>query len=513
MVSPIFVCTSSLDYIKKQGYIPLGFVKKKTFFPLGFVNFRKKSLLVSRKSTIFAHRNHYNMYLSRSIDTLLLEWKNSISLKPLLLRGARQVGKSWAVEHLGKSFDHFIEVNFEKRPDMIDVFERVHDVHDIANNLSILYNTPIEAGKTLLFLDEIQDSPDAIKSLWAFKEDFPGLHVVAAGSLLEFALKELPSFGVGRIRSLFVYPFSFDEFLQAEGKSAWVKAKQEASSQKPLFTPLYNDLVQHYRTFLMVGGMPASVAAWVTTHDYRNCQAELDDIQLTYYDDFKKYAKKVDSTLLRNTLQSVILQIGHKFTYSKVEGDNRADEVKKALGLLCDAGIIKRVSHTSANGLPLGAEVNEKFRKYIYLDSGLLLRILDMDLGGARQLTDLILAGTADDLVNKGGLAEMMLGWELVKYNNPRSQHDLYYWENTADGANSEVDYIIARDMKVLPIECKAGVSGKMKSLYLFMRQKHLADAVRCSLENFAQLENLDKQDNDSLRRIQIIPLFAVSNL
>ena len=513
MVSPIFVCTSSLDYIKKQGYIPLGFVKKKTFFPLGFVNFRKKSLLVSRKSTIFAHRNHYNMYLSRSIDTLLLEWKNSISLKPLLLRGARQVGKSWAVEHLGKSFDHFIEVNFEKRPDMIDVFERVHDVHDLANNLSILYNTPIEAGKTLLFLDEIQDSPDAIKSLWAFKEDFPGLHVVAAGSLLEFALKELPSFGVGRIRSLFVYPFSFDEFLQAEGKSAWVKAKQEASSQKPLFTPLYNDLVQHYRTFLMVGGMPASVAAWVTTHDYRNCQAELDDIQLTYYDDFKKYAKKVDSTLLRNTLQSVILQIGKKFTYSKVEGDNRADEVKKALGLLCDAGIIKRVSHTAANGLPLGAEVNEKFRKYIYLDSGLLLRILDMDLGGARQLTDLILAGTADDLVNKGGLAEMMLGWELVKYNNPRSQHDLYYWENTADGANSEVDYIIARDMKVLPIECKAGVSGKMKSLYLFMRQKHLTDAVRCSLENFAQLEYLDKQDDDSLRRIQIIPLFAVSNL
>lgn len=98
------------------------------------------------------------MYLSRSIDTLLLEWKNSISLKPLLLRGARQVGKSWAVEHLGKSFDYFIEVNFEKRPDMIDVFERVHDVHDLANNLSILYNTPIEAGKTLLFLDEIQDS-------------------------------------------------------------------------------------------------------------------------------------------------------------------------------------------------------------------------------------------------------------------------------------------------------------------------------------------------------------------
>jgi len=453
------------------------------------------------------------MYIERFIDTLLLEWKNSNSLKPLLLRGARQVGKSWAVKHLGETFDYYIEVNFEKRPDMKDVFERVHDVHDLANSLSMLYNVPVVAGKTLLFLDEIQDCSAAIKSLWAFKEDFPGLHVVAAGSLLEFALQELPSFGVGRIRSLFVYPFSFDEFLMAEGKSAWIKAKQEADSGRPLLRALHNDLVHHYRTFLMVGGMPASVAAWVKTHDYRECQTELDDIQLTYYDDFAKYAKKVDPTLLRNTLQSIILQIGNKFTYSKVEGAYRAEEVKKALKLLCDAGIVKRVSHTAANGLPLGAETNDKFRKYIYLDSGLLLRILDMDLGGARLLTDLIIAGTAEDLVNKGGLTEMVLGWELVKYNNPRSQHDLYYWENTADGTRSEVDYIIARDMQVLPIECKSGTSGKMKSLHMFMRYKHLTDAIRCSLENFALLESNDKQDNGALRRISIIPLFAISNL
>ena len=453
------------------------------------------------------------MYIERYIDALLLEWKNSSSLKPLLLRGARQVGKSWAVKHLGESFTYYLEVNFEKRPDIKDVFERVHEVHDLANNLSLLYNVPVVAGQTLLFLDEVQDCPAAIKSLWAFKEDFPELHVVAAGSLLEFALQDLPSFGVGRIRSLFVYPFSFDEFLVAEGKSSWVEAKQQADNERPLLTPLHNDLVQHYRTFLMVGGMPASVAAWVTTHDYRNCQTELDDIQLTYYDDFKKYAKKVDPTLLRNTLQSVILQIGSKFTYSKVDGSYRAEEVKKALKLLSDAGIVKRVSHTAANGLPLGAEVNEKFRKYIYLDSALLLRILDMDLGGARQLTDLIVAGTAEDLVNKGGLAEMVLGWELIKYNNPRSQHDLYYWENTADGTRSEVDYIIARDMKVLPIECKSGTSGKMKSLHLFMRNKHLTDAIRCSLENFALLEGCDKTSDGAVRRIQILPLFAISNL
>ena len=453
------------------------------------------------------------MYIERPIDALLLEWKNSAVRKPLLLRGARQVGKSWAVEHLGETFDYFIEVNFEKRPDMLDVFQKIHDVHELAATLGMYYNTPVIPDRTLLFLDEIQKSADAIQSLWSFKEDYKELHVVAAGSLLEFALQDLPSFGVGRIRSLFVYPFSFDEFLVAEGKADWVKAKQEASSEKPLLTPLYNDLVQHFRTFLMVGGMPASVAAWVTTHDYSQCQTELDDIQLTYYDDFPKYAKKVDSTLLRNTLQSVVMQIGDKFTYSEVDGGYRADDVKKALKLLCDAGIIKRVSYTSGNGLPLGAEVNDKFRKYIYLDSGLLLRILDLDFGGARQLTEMIIAGTSEDLVNKGGLAEMVLGWELVKYNNPRMQHDLFYWENTAEGTRSEVDYIIARDLKVLPIECKAGTSGKMKSMYEFMHQKHLAEAIRSSLENFSELEHIDKKDQDAVRHVQIVPLFAISNL
>ena len=453
------------------------------------------------------------MYIERAIDSLLLEWKNSSNLKPLLLRGARQVGKSSAVKHLSKSFKYYIEVNFETRPEVRELFEKVHNVHELANNLSILYNQPVIAGATLLFLDEIQASPDAIKSLWSFKEDFPDLHVIAAGSLLEFTLKELPSFGVGRIRSLFIYPFSFDEFLMAEGKESWVKAKREASAEKPLFEALHNDLVQHYRTFLMVGGMPASVAAWVNSHDYRQCQTELDDIQLSYYDDFAKYAKKVEPQLLRNTLQSVILQIGNKFTYSRVEGGYRTEDVKKALELLCDAGIIKKVCHTAGNGLPLGAEVNNKFCKYIYLDSGLLLRILDLDLGSAQPLTELIIAGTAEDLVNKGGLAEMELGWELIKYNNPRTQHDLYYWENTAEGTRSEVDYLTVRDLKILPIECKSGTSGKMKSLHYFMKQKHLSYAIRSSLENFALLESTDNQSGDTPRRIQIIPLYAISNL
>lgn len=453
------------------------------------------------------------MYIERNIDKYLLEWKTAANHKPLLLRGARQVGKSSAVRQLGKSFRYYIEVNFERRDDLKGIFEDLSDVREIANRLGMIFSKPIVAGDTLIFLDEIQACPEAIKRLWFFKEDFPELHVVAAGSLLEFALKDLSSFGVGRIRSLFMYPMSFDEFLVAQGKEGLVKEKKAADCNHPLLDVFHNDLVQQYRTFLMVGGMPECVKVWIETKDYNQCQAEQEDIQQTYYDDFVKYSKKIDPILLRNTLQSVVSQIGRKFMYSKVEGGYRTDDVKKALQMLCDAGIVKRVSHTAANGLPLGCETNDKFRKYIYLDSGLLLSILNMDLGGSNQLTELILAGAASELVNKGGLAEMVLGWELVKYSNPRSQHDLYYWENLEEGTSSEVDYVIARDLKVVPIECKAGTSGKMKSLHLFMRNKHLNEAYRCSLENFALLENQDAQVGGERRRIYVNPLYAISNI
>ena len=453
------------------------------------------------------------MYISREIDKQLNEWKESKQHKPLLLRGARQVGKSSVVRHLGESFDYYIEANFEKKSELKDLFKQTTDVKLLASSIGLLYNTPIIAGKTLLFLDEIQVSSEAIKSLWFFKEDFPELHIIAAGSLLEFTLKDLASFGVGRIRSLFMYPFSFDEFLIAQGKKDWVEAKQMADAEKPLFEALHNELVQQFRTFLIVGGMPASVVAWLDSHNYNECQAELDDIQLSYYDDFAKYSNKVDTTLLRNTLQSVVAQTGKKFMYSKVEGGYRTDDVKNALRMLCDAGIIKRVSHTAANGLPLGAEVNDKFRKYIYLDSALLLRILDLDFGASQNIVDTIVAGTAEDLVNKGGLAEMVLGWELVKYSSSRSQHDLFYWENTSENTTSEVDYIIVRNMKVVPIECKSGKSGKMKGLRLFMKNKHIKEAIRCSLENFALLQNNEDKSENEVSNICINPLYAISNI
>ncbi|MGM9848080.1 MAG: ATP-binding protein [Muribaculaceae bacterium] len=450
------------------------------------------------------------MYIERLIDKDLLEWKDSPARKPLLLRGARQVGKSSSVRHFSKEFDYFIEVNFEKREEIKVLFEKDINVQEIATKLGIIYDVPIIPGRTLIFLDEIQACPNAIKGLWFFKEDMPELHVIAAGSLLEFTLKEISSFGVGRIRSMYMYPLSFDEFLMAEGKESLLAEKRKASPVCPLLQPIHDGLVKEFRQYIVIGGMPASVASWINTGNYLASIDELEDIQQTYYDDFAKYSRSVEPALLRNTLFSVAAQIGNKFMYSKVEGGYRQDDVKAALSLLSDAGIIKEVKHTAANGLPLGAEVNEKFKKYVYLDSGLLLRILDFNSGNTNKAASDILLSNAQDLVNKGSITEMIVGWEMLKYSGSRFRHDLFYWESPERGATSEVDYIIAKDGNVLPIEVKSGTSGKMKSLRLFMEKKNIAYAVRTSLENFSRLSF---SDSISSKNIDIIPLYALSNL
>ena len=240
------------------------------------------------------------MYYPRLIDNYLLEWASRPSHKPLLLRGARQVGKSTAVRHLAENFESFVEINFEKQASFIPLFqEKDIDVKKIVSQISAMVGRRIEPGKTLLFLDEVQACPEAIKSLWFFKEDLPHLHVVAAGSLLEFALEGISSFGVGRIHSMFMFPMTFDEFLIACGEQLLMDTRNGASSSQPLPEPLYEKLVGLTRTFLLVGGMPEAVAKWVETHDYLACQEVQDDIVVTYEDDFPKYRKKIDPILYK----------------------------------------------------------------------------------------------------------------------------------------------------------------------------------------------------------------------
>ena len=451
------------------------------------------------------------MYYERIIDRYLSEWATRPIHKPILLRGARQVGKSTAVRHLGESFKYYVEINLEKQSNYIDLFKKDLDVTRIVPQMAAMCGTPIVPNETLLFIDEIQESQEAIMALRYFKEDMPNLHVIAAGSLLEFVLDEIPTFGVGRIHSMYMFPMTFDEFLRANGEQLLLDARGQANIDAPLPTPLHEKLIGLMRTFMLVGGMPESVVKWVQTHDFLQCQEVQDDIITGYESDFPKYKKKVDPQLLIATMKSAAIQATKKFVYSRVPGEYKTAEVKKALDLLVKAGILVPVTHSSGNGLPLGDESDESIRKILLLDTGLMLRLLNMTMGDTSAIIAQILTATAADLVNKGPMAEMLAGLELLHYLTPNLHHDLYYWVRQAKNSTAEIDYLLSRDMKVLPFEVKAGVQGGMKSLWDFMREKKLDQAVRCSLENFGKFDYIDAEAEGAVRHVEVYPLYALS--
>jgi predicted AAA+ superfamily ATPase len=376
-----------------------------------------------------------------------------------------------------------------------------------------MYGTSIKPGNTLLFFDEIQECPQAVMALRFFKEDMPELHVVAAGSLLEFALKELPTFGVGRIHSMFMYPMTFDEFLEANGQQLLIEARNQASIEHPLPGPLHDKLVELLRTYMLVGGMPEAVRTWVEHHDYVRCQEVQDDIVVTYEDDFPKYKKNVDPILLRQTLRSAAVQTTNKFVYSKVGSDYKTAEVKKAVELLALAGILHPVTHTDANGLPLGSEEDKSYQKLLLLDTGLMLRLLNMSLGDISELATQILTASATDLANKGPMAELMVGLEMLHHMSPNIRHDLYFWIRRAKNSQAEVDYISNHLQVVVPIEVKADKQGGMKSLWSFMRDKKLHFAIRCSMENFGKFDYIDNEANAEVRHVRICPMYAIAQM
>lgn len=453
------------------------------------------------------------MYYYRMIDHHLMAWAQSAKHKPLLLRGARQIGKSTAVKHLAEQFEGYVEINFEKQPVYKSLFEKDLDVNRIVPLISAMTKKPIVAGKTLLFLDEIQDCPEAIMSLRYFWEDMPELHVIAAGSLLEFALDELPTFGVGRIHSMYMYPMTFDEFLMANGEHLLLEMRNRATAESPLDDIIHTQLVDYVRTYMLVGGMPESVAKWVETHDYMQCQEIQDDILTGYEDDFPKYRKKVDPVLLRQTMRTVAVLATKKFVYAQVPGDYRSAEVKSALDLLMKAGIIIPVTHSKANGLPLEDESDKKTRKMLFFDTGLMLRLLDMTMGDITEITTQILTATAADLVNKGAMAEMLGGLEYLRYLSPNIRHEQYYWAREERNSLAEVDYLLTLQSKIVPMEVKAGVQGGMKSLWKFMHDKNLSQAVRCSLENFGSFDFINEKETKAVRHVTICPLYAISQL
>lgn len=382
----------------------------------------------------------------------------------------------------------------------------------IVQKIAIYINIPIEEGKTLLFLDEIQECPEAIMALRFFKEDYPGLHVIAAGSLLEFTLQELPTYGVGRIHTLFMYPMTFDEFLNANNENGLISMKRQADSQHPLDAAFHEKLIEYFRIYLLVGGMPEAVLAWIKTHNFNQCSHIQEDIILTYEDDFSKYKKRVSPDLLRTTLHGICHQPGEKITFKQISADYRSSQIREAVRLLTLAGLVIPVIATSGNGIPLDAEANEKNMKILLLDSGLLLSVLQLEGNLAQHLVELIMTGSPQDLVNKGGLVEMVAGLELLRNKPCVQRQKMFYWEKSGNSI-AEIDYLDTFHLKVTPIEIKSGTQGGMKSLWQFMREKRLTEAIRCSFENFGEFTYTDPQADNAERHITIIPLYALENL
>lgn len=435
------------------------------------------------------------MYIKRKIDVELQAWRNEKTGKPLLLRGARQVGKSTAVRELSRQFDHFLEVNFEEQRTVHSLFEGDLSPVELSENLSILYNVPVIPGKTLLFFDEIQACVPAISSLRFFYEKYPELHVIAAGSLLEFALSELSSFGVGRIRSVFMYPLSFDEFLQAFSEDLLLKAKQRASAISPLSEPLHHKLLNYLKRFLVLGGMPEVVSCYLEKRDLNGCRQVLDDLIISLQADFSKYKKRVPFLRISEVFESVVRQSGGRFMYSKAATEANHKQIKEAVDLLTMAGLVIPVTHTAANGLPLGAESNIKKRKMLLLDTGIFQRLLGLNINE-------ILFEDDFDTINKGAIAEQYVGLEILKSFSCYRQENLYFWQREATNSNAEVDYVIQKDEGMLPIEVKSGKKGRMQSLFIFLKEKNLPKGVRFSIENYSSYDKVD-----------VYPLYAVSDL
>ncbi len=431
-------------------------------------------------------------YIPRKIDEELQIWRNQPDRKLLMLRGARQVGKSSAVRHLAKSFDHFIEVNFDENPSYAALFEQSLSPREVGEQLSLLTQTPIVEGKTLVFFDEIQSCIPAISALRYFYEKMPALHVIAAGSLLEFALSEVPSYGVGRVRSLFMYPFSFQEFLLANGESGLIVYVTESGFAKALPELIHEKLISYLKKFLVIGGMPEAVSSYVRNGNMLEVQRILDDLVISIEADFAKFRNRVPAIRIREVFNSVVQQVGNKFTYTFGNSSLTILQVKQALDLLTLAGLIYPVTHSSCNGLPLGAEINVKKRKFLLFDTGIFQRILGLNIA------ELLLENDFS-VINKGNMAELYVGLEWIKNTSCFENWDLHYWQRESKNAQSEVDYVVQNKGQILPIEVKSGTKGAMQSMYLFLQEKNLNKGIRTSLENFGQIPN-----------VQIIPLYAL---
>ncbi|MEN8265170.1 MAG: AAA family ATPase [Nitrospirota bacterium] len=414
--------------------------------------------------------------MKRDIEVTLETWKKEEHRYPLLVRGARQVGKSYSVIKFGENeFDNLVEVNFEQKPQYKACFETL-EPKKIIESLSILSKSDIIPGKTLLFLDEIQECPNAISALRYFYEQMPGLHVIGAGSLLEFVISQedfrMP---VGRIQYVYMKPLSFLEFLDAVGESRARKTIETLTWDNLPSLPVHQHLTSLVKKYSIVGGMPAVVSEYASNANLDKCLQIQSIIIQTYRDDFGKYANKVKHKYLQKIFFAVPKMIGKKFKYSHVDSSIQSRDLKEALELLEKAGVICRIKQTSGEGLSLEANAKERHFKTIFLDIGLMQNMCGLS-------SDMIISA-ADNFIkiNEGAVAEQFTAQELLAYRDHFQAPSLFYWAREARNSSAEIDYIIPCCSSALPVEVKAGKTGTLRSMHIYLEKYRLPAGIRIS--------------------------------
>lgn len=391
----------------------------------------------------------------------------------MIVRGARQVGKTWLVRELGKSFEDFIEFNFERTPELDALFARGLEPKRIVQELSAVAKKRIKTGKTLVFLDEIQQSLSAIKSIRYFYEELPKLHLVVAGSLLNMVLDKIPT-GVGRVTYLDLYPMSFGEFIEAADESILRKMIVDQTLSEPLMDVHHQKLLEYVRMYMLLGGMPAVLESYFSQGDILACQQIQEDLLRSFADDFRKYANQSDIQYLMSVFRSVPVQLGKKFKYVTVDASVKSRYLSNAINLLEMAGLVHKVYHSSADGIPIVSRIRTNRFKVIFFDTGLAQRLLKADLKDWLTTVDI-------ETINSGAIAEQFVGQELATLQSANPLNPLTFWHREARNSNAEVDYLIELGLSILPIEVKAGTKGGMKSLHLFLKEKKLNRAIKIS--------------------------------
>ena len=415
--------------------------------------------------------------MRRYISENLKNWLVKSDRKPIVLRGARQVGKTWIVRDFAKSVNlKLIELNFEREPELAELFKE-KSPENVLISLERIKGTRINKTDSILFLDEIQKAPQLLANLRWFYEECPELAVITTGSLLDFVLKDHEfSMPVGRISYLFMEPMSFKEFLIANGEELLVEFIEEVKTGFSIPEPVHDKLMNYFSDYLTVGGLPGAVKEWIETKSPVAVAEIHQNLINTFIDDFNKYSKRVPPDRLHKTMMTVPRLIGQKFMYSNVDRAETSKALKQALELLCGARICHKINHSAARGVPLAAQENEKKFKVIFLDTGLVSAIQGIVLKSKKEIRELI-------RINSGGISEQAVGQMLrastMKFFDPH----LNYFVRENKGSEAEIDYLIQHEASIIPIEVKSGATGSLKSLHQFMSERNFKKAVRINSE------------------------------